>query len=190
MKLTDKRFWELAGVVSMIVSFILITNTACCNRQKDVLWMKENFEKYDTIFYEVVNLFYKSIPECIKDNANITLKINNDGDCIELTISDKIVREGKSNIKTAVSSQDNNEAYRRLLDSLTWTASTANSIRYMLERINCTTIRTVDYKYYDVEIYNADNLRYSYLHLRPNIKSDDIIPISNVSDYGSQFSIE
>ncbi len=152
--------------------------------------MKDNFEKHDSIFYEVANLFCKSIPESIKDNADIILKINNDSDCIELTISDKIVREGKRNIKTAVSSQDNNEAYRQLLDSLTWTASTADTIRDMLERINCTTIRTVDYKYYDVEIYNTDNLRYSYLHLRPNIKSDEIIPVSNVSDYGSQFSIE
>jgi hypothetical protein len=67
--------------------------------------------------------------------------------------------------------------------------SKVDSIRNMLQRIKCNTIRTVDYKYFDIEIYDSSNLSYSYLHLKDSIEYHNIITISNNSKYGNLFSI-
>ena len=69
------------------------------------------------------------------------------------------------------------------MKNLGWNYSKVDSIRNMLQRIKCTTIRTVDYKYFDIEIYNSSNLSYSYLHLKHSIDYHNIKTISNNSKY-------
>lgn len=177
--------FPFAVFVILIISF-----TSCNNGQYSVKWMKDNFEKNDTIFYEVTNLFNSSIPDSIKKDSYITLSVNKADDCLDITLTDKIVTDGAVSVKTVCSSKEELEEYKLILRTLTLTDSTVDSIRKMLNQIQCTTIRTVDYKYYDVELYNTQDLTYSYLHLKPDQTSEDIIPISTSSEYGKQFSIQ
>lgn len=173
-----------------IFAILIISFTACNNRQYSVEWMKDNFEKNDSIFYEVTNLFNGSIPDSIKKDSYITLSVNKADDCVEITLTDKIVTDGAIGTKTVCSSKEDPVEYKHILHTLTLTDSTVDSIQKMLNQIKCTTIRTVDYKYYDVELYNTQNLKNSYLHLKPDQTSEDIIPITTSSEYGRQFSIE
>lgn len=82
-----------------------------------------------------------------------------------------------------------NKNFNLLLKNLGWNYSKVDSIRNMLQRIKCNTIRTVDYKYFDIEIYDSSNLSYSYLHLKHSIEYHNIKTISNNSKYGNLFSI-
>lgn len=161
-----------------------------CNycRSRDVLWMKENFENNAEIFLDVTNLFNNSIPINLKKENYVIFNIN-DNNSIEIALINKKVINGERATKKANSLKSDNKNFNQLLESLGWSHSKTDSIRNMLQRIKCNTIRTVDYKYFDIEIYDSSNLSYSYLHLKHNVESSDIKTISNNSKYGNQFSI-
>lgn len=174
-----------------LFSLTLLQLFLSCNSRKsnNVLWMKENFEKNAEAFFDITNLFNNSIPINIKKDNSVIFNINEKNNCIEITLINKKVINGERITKKANSLNSDNKNYYQILENLGWTSSKADSIRNMLKRIECNTIRTVDYKYFDIEIYNSTNLSYSYLHLKHGVESFDIKVISDNSKYGNDFSI-
>ena len=108
---------------------------------------------------------------------------------VDIIIISKKVINGERVTQKANSQRLDNKNFNLLLKNLGWNYSKVDSIRNMLQRIKCNTIRTVDYKYFDIEIYNSSNLSYSYLHLKHSIEYHNIKTISNNSKYGNLFSI-
>lgn len=178
-------------LMQILFSLILLQVFLSCNynRSCDVLWMKENFENNADAFFEVTNLFNNSIPINLKKENYVIFNINDKNNCIEITLINKKVINGERVTQKASSLKSDNKNFNQLLVSLGWSRSKADSIRNILQSIKCNTIRTVDYKYFDIEIYNSSNLSYSYLHLKHGVEFSNIKIISTNSKYGNQFSI-
>ena len=164
--------------MQILLGLILLQLLQSCDysKSRDVLWMKKNFENNAELFFDVTNLFNNSIPINFKKENYVNFNIN-----------DKI--NGERVTQKANSQRLDNKNFNLLLKNLGWNYSKVDSIRNMLQRIKCNTIRTVDYKYFDIEIYNSSNLSYSYLHLKHSIEYHNIKTISNNSKYGNLFSI-
>lgn len=177
--------------MQILFGLILLQLLLSCNysKSRDVLWMKENFKNNAELFFDVTNLFNNSIPINLKKENYVIFNINDKNNSIEISIINKKVINGERVTKKANSLKSDNKKFNQLLESLGWSHSKADSIRNMLQRIKCNTIRTVDYKYFNIEIYNSSNLSYSYLHLKHSVESSNIKTISNNTKYGNQFSI-
>lgn len=178
-------------LMQILFGLILLQLLLSCNysKSRDVLWMKENFKNNAELFFDVTNLFNNSIPINLKKENYVIFNINDKNNSIEISIINKKVINGERVTKKANSLKSDNKKFNQLLESLGWSHSKADSIRNMLQRIKCNTIRTVDYKYFNIEIYNSSNLSYSYLHLKHSVESSNIKTISNNTKYGNQFSI-
>lgn len=159
------------------------------SKSRDVLWMKKNFENNAELFFDVTNLFNNSIPINLKKENYVNFNINDKNNSVDIIIISKKVINGERVTQKANSQRLDNKNFNLLLKNLGWNYSKVDSIRNMLQRIKCNTIRTVDYKYFDIEIYNSSNLSYSYLHLKHSIEYHNIKTISNNSKYGNLFSI-
>ena len=138
---------------------------------------------------DVTNLFNNSIPINLKKENYVNFNINDKNNSVDIIIISKKVINGERVTQKANSQRLDNKNFNILLKNLGWNYSKVDSIRNMLQRIKCNTIRTVDYKYFDIEIYNSSNLSYSYLHLKHSIEYHNIKTISNNSKYGNLFSI-
>lgn len=174
-----------------IFSLIFVLLFLSCNSRIDFTWMRENFEENSEVIFNVTNLFNNSIPTNLREKNYITLQINDKHDCIEISIVNKQTVKGENATIRACSQKFDNKNFRQLLDTLGWTRTKADSIRNMMQQTNCNTIKTIDYKYYDIEIYNSSHYLYGYLHVKQGVDTSDVITISKISNskYGDQFSI-
>ena len=125
----------------------------------------------------------------LKKENYVNFNINDKNNSVDIIIISKKVINGERVTQKANSQRLDNKNFNLLLKNLGWNYSKVDSIRNMLQRIKCNTIRTVDYKYFDIEIYNSSNLSYSYLHLKHSIEYHNIKTISNNTKYGNLFSI-
>ena len=164
--------------MQILLGLMLLQLLQSCDysKSRDVLWMKKNFENNAELFFDVTNLFNNSIPINLKKENYVNFNINDKNNSVDIT-------------QKANSQRSDNKNFNLLLKNLGWNYSKVDSIRNMLQRIKCNTIRTVDYKYFDIEIYDSSNLSYSYLHLKHSIEYHNIKTISNNSKYGNLFSI-
>ena len=156
---------------------------------KSEMESEKNFENNAELFFDVTNLFNNSIPINLKKENYVNFNINDKNNSVDIIIISKKVINGERVTQKANSQRLDNKNFNLLLKNLGWNYSKVDSIRNMLQRIKCNTIRTVDYKYFDIEIYNSSNLSYSYLHLKHSIEYHNIKTISNNSKYGNLFSI-
>ena len=173
-----------------IILIILSLHLSCDSSKRDnLIMLKENFEQHNEVFFSLTNLF-NSIPLSLRKDNSIIFSIDNDKDGVEIVIQGKKIVNGKAAIHKSCSLEKDQENFNQMLKDLGWTKATVDSLQNMLRLIKCNSIRTVDYKYYDVEIYNnSTDLTYSYLHIKPNTNFSDINILSDTSKYGNQFSI-
>lgn len=161
----------------------------------DVRWMRENFEQNAEVFHNVTDLFNNSIPDSLKNANTIFFTVNNKDDCIEITIVSHNVIDGKTARKEASSRKQDAEKYDEILSDIGLTTSKADSIRDMLQCINCDVIRTFPARNFDVEIYDTSQedlpIFSSYLHLRDSVKSSEVVTLSKITNakYADRFAI-
>lgn len=185
-------FILLRGLPSMLLSLSFFIDSC---REWDIDWMRENFEQNAEVFHDVTDLFNNSIPDSLKNKNTIFFVVNDKDDCIEITIKSHNVIDGKTAIKEASSRKQDAEKYDEILSDIGLTTSRADSIRDMLQCINCDVIRTFPARNFDVRIYDTsqkDLLIFSYyLHLRDSVKSSEVVTLSKITNakYADRFAI-
>lgn len=185
-------FMFYSALPSMLISLSFFIDSF---REWDIDWMRENFEQNAEVFHDVTDLFNNSIPDSLKNANTIFFTVNNKDDCIEITIVSHNVIDGKTARKEASSRKQDAEKYAEILSELGWTNARADSIRDMLQCINCDVIRTFPARNFNVEIYDTSQedllIFSSYLHLRDSVKSSEIGTLSKITNakYADRFAI-
>lgn len=172
----------------LLLLFAILFQLVSCkhNYASDVSSMKKNFEENDAYFMELVAIFNKAINSESPDRYNYIINVI--GDNIELTKTSKIIENGQQETFSGCSGDSDLEMYNILLSELGFTKDSIINLKELLDKINCTTVKTVDYKYFNIEVYNNAAPQYSYLHLKPGVNLKDIATISNAG-IGAQFAI-
>lgn len=130
-------------LMQILLGLILLQLLQSCDysKSRDVLWMKKNFENNAELFFDVTNLFNNSIPINFKKENCINFNINDKNNSVDIIIISKKVINGERVTQKANSQRLDNKNFNLLLKNLGWNYSKVDSIRNMLQRIKCNTIR-------------------------------------------------
>lgn len=160
------------GFMLLLVLFV----AQCAHRKNSYEGLVDNFNEHEECFAELIAAFNSQLRHHDTENYQMELTVGEDRDSVFVGRTPYIINDESGERSVHLGLRKGTLEYRKGLKELGWTEAFASRIGALLRRVNCKTIRSVNYSGgCQIEILSAGDDTfdsYSYLYYERPITGD------------------